>query len=432
MPIYETAPSLILPTHSNARAGEESDLIDAEIVPSRDPLCATTLEHEAACELATGYAPEGTFVGRPRRGWLRRVGRWLRVAIASTWNLASLIGLLAFVAAIPVVQLIALGYMLQAAGRLARGEPWHRSLPGLRLAGRVTAFGLWATLFWLPVWLATDVSYSVQLLRPDSFQASAWRIGASLIASAWVVWVAWAAMRGGRARHFLWPQPVRFAVRIWRPSTWSRAADDLWELTGRLHLVSLWWLGLRAAIGALIWIAIPVSMMIIGLRADELNVAGLVGLIGALSLTWVMLHLPLLQTRLAESNRMAEMFNVREVRRRFRYAPWAITISLTMLLALCIPLWLLRIEATPEQLTWLPSLFFVGLMFPGKLAIGAALGYANRRPLPRHWSLRWSARVFCGVAALSYVGTLYIAQFVAWQGIYVMYFQHAVLVPVAN
>jgi hypothetical protein len=155
-------------------------------------------------------------------------------------------------------------------------------------------------------------------------------------------------------------------------------------------------------------------------------------LVGAISLTWVMLYLPLLQIVMAEKNRFREIFAVREVRRRVRRAPWAIGCSLIMLLALCLPLYLLRIEATPEQLTWLPSLLFVGLMFPAKLALGAALSCGARPGRARHWLLRWSARGLTVAAALIYVGALYVAQLVASQGIYVMYFQHAVLVPVAS
>lgn len=365
---------------------------------------------------------------RRRRAWWR----WLWQTAGFVWNLASLIALLAVIAAVPVLQLASLGYLLRAAANLSRGGAWRSSLPGLRLAGKIATFALWATVLWLPVWLINDLSYSVQLLRPDSPQAANWRSGAFLAAALWVVWTGWAAMRGGRWWHFLWPSPWQFVTRIVRPSTWARAADDLWRLFMRLHIASLWWLGLRAAAGALAWLAVPVSLMIIGLRAQDLEAAPVVGLIGAVVLTWVMLHLPQLQILMAEKNRMAEFLNVREVRRRFRSAPWATACALSALFALCIPLYLLRIEATPEQLTWLPSLFFVGLMFPAKLGLGAAMGAGARRSNPRHWTLRWLARVVSVAAALFYVGALYVAQFIAWQGIYVMYFQHAVLVPVAS
>lgn len=365
---------------------------------------------------------------RPVRWW-----QWPLKFVGFCWDFASLMVLLAVIAAVPIVQLASLGYLLRAAANLSQGGPWRSSFPGLKLAGRLATFALGAGLLWLPVWYVTDLSYSIQLLRPGTSQAANWRVGAFLVAFAWVTWTLWAAMRGGRWWHLLWPAPWRFVKQVWRPSTWSRVADNLWFLFQRAQLVSLWWLGLRAAAGALVWLAIPVSLMIIGLRAHELKGgAALIGLIGAASLTLVMLYLPFLQIMVAEKNRFLAIFQLREVRTRFRSAPLAFAASLTLLLALSIPLYLLRIEATPEQLTWLPSLIFVSLMFPAKLMMGAALGYGARRARPRHWTLRWTARLVCLTSALAYVGALYIAQFVAWQGIYVMYFQHAVLVPVAS
>lgn len=369
---------------------------------------------------------------RRRSIWTSLAWHWPAATLSGVWNLVSLTVLLAVVAAIPIVQLVSLGYLLQAAANLSSGRSWRTALPGIQLAGRIATFAMLTALLWLPVLLVTDLSYSVQLLRPGTSQAVAWRVAAFVVASGWLMWVTWAAMRGGRWWHMLWPRPVRFAKQIWRPATWSKAADDLWALFERTRCAQLWWLGLRAAVGALIWLAIPVSMMIIGLRAEQMEIAPLIGLLGAISLTWVMLFLPFLQILMAERNRFKDIFSVREVRRRFRHAPLAMGLSLILLFALSIPLYLLRIEATPEQLTWLPSLFFVGFMFPSKLALGAAMGYGARRPRPRNFCLRWSARLLCVAASLTYVGALYIAQFIAWEPNYVMYFQHAVLVPVAS
>lgn len=404
--------------------GVEPEVLDASIDA---PAGVDSPAEPAAGQAAIAPAEAGRAAGAHRRWWLAPFA-----AAGFCWNVASLLVMLAVVAAIPIVQLASLGYVLHAAARLSRGEPWGRAVPGLRLAGRLVTFALWAGLLWLPVYLVSDLSYSVQLLRPGSEQAAMWRAGAFAAASLWLVWIGWAAMRGGRWWHVLWPAPWRFVSRIWRPITWSRAADDLLAFFQRLRCVSLWWLGLRAAAGALIWLAIPVSLMIIGLRAQRLEPAALLGLIGALSLAWVMLYLPLLQVVMAERNRFRAIFDVSEVRRRGRRAPWAINSALALLYLLCLPLYLLRIEATPEQLTWLPSLFFVALMFPAKLALGAALGRGARPAEARHWLWRAAARTLGTAAALVYVGSLYIAQFVAWQGIYVMYFQHAVLVPVAS
>lgn len=367
---------------------------------------------------------------QPRWPWYRWPG-WL---VGRAWEGANLIVLLAVVAAMPLVQLASLGYLLNSAALLARRQPWSKAFPGARLAGRMGTFALLSTMLWLPVWLITDLSYSAQLLLPASSTARNWRVAAFLITIVWLAWVTWAAMRGGLLRHFLWPAPVRFMRQVLLPSTWSQASDNLYELVSGLHFARLWWLGARAATGALIWTAIPVSMMIIGQRADELQIAPLVGLVGAVSMIVLLLYLPFLQIQMAVDNRFTSLFAITTVRRRFLFAPWAHAISLLLLCLLCIPLYLLRIEATPAELVWAPSLVFVLFMLPAKVLLGAAMGYASGRqnsvsPRPRHWTLRWSARTVAMISAVVYVGALYVAQLVAGQGALVMYFQHAFLVP---
>jgi hypothetical protein len=299
----------------------------------------------------------------------------------------------------------------------------------LRTAGKLGTFALLAAISWLPIYVLTDLAYSAQLLDPNSLSARSWRIGAFLIAAMWVVHVGWAAMRGGRWWHFFWPAPVKFVRTIWRPAHWSRASDQLYDVVVSLQFPKLWWLGARASAGALLWTCVPVSMMIIGERAQKFDAAPLVGLIGATSMMVIMLYLPLLQVRMAAKNRFTEIFNVFAIRQSFMRAPWFCGLSLFVLCGLAIPLYLLRIEATPRELVWAPSLVFVIFMLPAKLLIGAALGYADKREKLRHWMLRWSAFAVVIVSVMSYVGALYVAQFVAWQGALVMYFQHALLVP---
>ncbi len=396
------------------------------------PILIASATADAAVEASSEPALPGPLKPLSQTRW--RWYRWPDWCVGRVWDGVSLCVLLAVVAAMPIVQLASLGYLLNSAALLARREPWLKAFPGARLAGRLGKFALLATLLWLPVWFITDLSYSAQLLLPASGTARNWRVAAFLTTLAWLTWVAWAAMRGGQLRHFVWPAPMKFLRQIGLPSTWGRASDELYELVGGLQFARLWWLGARAAVGALIWIAVPVSMMIIGQRAEDFQLAPLIGLIGAAAMTILLLYLPFLQIQMAVDNRLASLFAITTVRRRFLFAPWAHALSLLLLCVLCIPLYLLRIEATPAELVWAPSLVFVLFMLPAKVLLGAAMGYASGRQnnsslQPRHWLLRWSARSLALLSALVYVGALYVAQLVAGQGALVMYFQHAFLVP---
>lgn len=91
---------------------------------------------------------------------------------------------------------------------LAARRPWSSALPGLRLAGRLGVFVLLAFLLRLPVAFVHDLSYSAQLLLPNSREASLWRAAAFALTLLWMTHVVWVAMRGGKIRDFLWPEPL--------------------------------------------------------------------------------------------------------------------------------------------------------------------------------------------------------------------------------
>ncbi len=58
------------------------------------------------------------------------------------------------------------------------------------------------------------------------------------------------------------------------------------------------------------------------------------------------------------------------------------------------------------------------------------MGYAARRPAPRHWLLRWTARVPLLPMAAFYVLIVFFTQYTSWNGAWSLYEQHAFLVPV--
>ncbi len=367
-----------------------------------------------------------------KRSWLSTLLRFPFYLAARSLDVLSLLVFLAVLSAIPIVQFVSLGYLLMAGSRLAQQRPWRQCLPGHRLAGKLGVFVLIASLLFLPVLFVDDLAETAKVLEPGSPMAARWQLGALAITVAWLVHIGWAALRGGRWWHLIWPAPFKFLARVWRPSTWSKASDSLYEFVDSLQLPKLWWLGARATVGALLWLVIPVSMMIIGQRAPA-GIAPLIGLIGSLLMAWVMFYLPFLQMLFAKTGSMSSFLAVQQVRQNYRFAPWAHLFALLLLSALAIPLYLLRIENPPAELMWAPSLIFALLMLPTKLVLGWAVGYAEMRQerqlKRRSWWVRYPANVLALVPVGIYVGALFVAQLIAGQGAYVMYFQHAFLVP---
>jgi hypothetical protein len=367
---------------------------------------------------------------RPGERWYVLLGRWIFVRPI---ELASLIVIFAVFAAIPFLQLAVLGYFIEASGRLARGGRWRDALPQLPSFSRV-GLGLLAILLAaLPVRLLSYYAHAGELIEPGNPRSVGYRIAAVAAVFAALTWLLWAWSRGGRLRDYLWPAPLRFLKTAWRPSTWRAAEQRWWNGLVELRLPQRMWLGFRCVAGTLLWLFVPAALLIGAMRNGTTGLAGLIGVIGLLLLFVVLLYLPLLQAEFARTERLRSMFAVRTVRCYFRRAPFACWLGLAVTLLAAVPLYLLKIEATPAEAAWLPSLFFVALMLPAHLVAGWAVGRGVRKPDPRgfwQWLLRWTMRLLSPPLVLFYMLVLYAAQFTAWEGLAVWLQQHAFLLPV--
>jgi hypothetical protein len=370
---------------------------------------------------------------QPRRSFIVRlitsIFSWVGWIAISVWRIASLTILLAIAATIPIVQLASLGYLLEVASRIAKGYPRQRILPGMRIAGEIAAFAMGLFVTWLPVWLTANFAYQAELVEPGSIVAARWRVAAFVLSSLWLVHGLWAIVRGGRWYHFLWPAPVRFFREFFQLKTWRDLEDRLWNYTVGLQIPRLSWLGLRASIGALVWLAVPALLVVIGMQANQQPGRFLLGIVGFFMMWWVLLHLPFLQVHMAKENRLKAIFDLAFVRESFKKAPWAFFFASLFTLALAIPLYLLRIEVIPDELLWLPCLFFVVLTLPAKMLVGWALARGNRSIKRRWWPSRYLAWTLQAVAVPIYILFLYLGSIASWEGPLVVFLQHAFLTP---
>ncbi|WP_236621512.1 DUF4013 domain-containing protein [Rhodopirellula sallentina] len=394
----------------------------------------------------------------PQRGRISRIGvrgwRWCAAAVWNVWCLASLVSLLAVVTAIPLLQLTVLGYLLLVAGRLTSGRSVRDSVPGLAQAGQIGVVLGSLGLASLPIRLLVHWESVAAVIEPDSTSATILRVVAILFSMAATVYLWWAWVRGGRLRHFLWPEPIRFCKQAWRPSLWSDVSDRLWSFIVSLQLPQLFWLGVRGAVGTLIWLFPAMVIMNVTREGNE-AAAGLVGVIALVTLGYILMTLPMLQAHFAAENRFRAIFAWRRVRREVHAAPWSYAgAMLVTLVLLPIPLYLLKIEATPQEITWLPCLVFVAFMLPARIATGLAMRRCRRlylesqssvsqntdadsnahSPRWRRWwntMSRLSVRFAVAPAIVGvYMLVLFASQYTSWDGVDTWIRQHALLVPV--
>jgi len=365
----------------------------------------------------------------PRAGFFTSIGlgiEWLFGAFAL------LIGL-AFLSAVPVLQLLSLGYLLEVSGRVARSGRLRDGFVGFRKAARVGTVVLGGWLLMLPLRFTADYAYTAAILDPDGRTALLVRIGHFALMGALVLHLIFALLRGGRIRDFLNPfNPVFVLLDIGKGNFYARKRDAVWDCIIGLRLPHYAMLGGKGFLGSMLWLLLPVTMLAVS-RAP-LPGMPVVGFLGALLLIPVLVYLPFLQTRSAATGKWGDLFGVLETRHEYRHAPWAFAFAFTVSLLFALPLYLLKIEVVPDEAAWLPGLVFILFIAPARLLAGWALGRARRRLQsdrgPSHWFFRWTGRITFVPVAAFYVLVLSFTPYTSWNGLWSLYEQHAFLVPV--
>jgi hypothetical protein len=403
--------------------------------------------------------------------------RWIsRFGSACEWvfGFFSLAVGLAVLASLPLLQLLSLGYLLEVSGRIARTRRLRAGLIGVRKAARIGSLVLGTWLMLLPLQAVSDYWYSSYLIDAQSEVTRQWRVALLILTALMLLHIVTAWYCGGRLRHFFWPLlapfslflwvgrlllaqvatgafrasfagrvardllrvrplhewfvPAMLVYGIWRGGMWSRCRDAVWDFITSLRLPYYFWLGLRGFLGAMAWLLLPV-MLLIGATSLPPPAGVLLGLIGALLLFLVALYLPFLQAHFAAENRLGAMFQLGRVRADFRRAPVAFWIALLVTLLFALPLYVMMVEVTPREVVFLPSLLFVAFILPARLLTGWAVGRARLRDRPRHFLLRWAARLASLPVAGFYVLIVFFTRYTSWHGVWSLFEQHAFLIP---
>ncbi len=367
---------------------------------------------------------EGPAPTRP--GLLRRACRGIASACEWLFGGLSLVLGLSILAAVPILQFLSLGYLLEASGRVARSGRLRDGLIGFRTAARVGGMVLGCSLVLLPMRLVASLTTSADLIDPGGPVARAWKLGLILLTGLTAIHLILALARGGRLRHLLIPfgNPVWLVRRLRRGGLYPHSRDAVWAFVVAMRLPHYFRVGISGFVGTLIWLVVPATLLAAGRKVP------LLGVLGALAMGVVALSLPFLQAHFAAEGRFKALFEVKAVRERFRRAPWAFAAALTVTLAAAVPLYLLKIEMIPREAAWLPSLVFVAFLFPARIVAGWAYFRSSRREARRHWLFRGMGRLWMLPTAAAYVGVVFLAQYTSWGGLWSLYEQHAFLLPV--
>lgn len=402
------------------------------------------------------------------------------IAKATEWCLGviALVVVLAVLSAIPVLQILTFGYLLECARRVTHTGRFWSGAVGIRKAARVGSLLAGTAICLLPIQYISSVWYAAHILDPDSQTTLTLRITQLTLTILIVPHIIAAWYCGGRLRNFFWPllAPVTLSLwlvrkaadsRLFRPllnntiglisprlvedlcrakplSDWflpavvlrglftgkllTRARDGLYDFLTSLRLPHYFSLGFRGLVGTFIWLAIPLALLI-GVAQLPNELATLSGFLGAIAMSIVLLYVPFAQVQFAHSNQLKSMFDIGQLRYPFRRAPLLHTFSLFVLLALSLPLYVFKIETIPVELLWLPAVIFLLMTWPARVLIAYAYARGFRRVQRRTRWLTWPSRLVQWPLTLTFTLFLFVSQYVAWNGSLSLLEQHVVSIP---
>jgi hypothetical protein len=395
-----------------------------------EPDLTSQNQMEQAVELVDEYA-FGSLPNMPRP--FRHPIRFLAWLVRCLFGIASLILLLAVIAAIPIVNFLALGYLLEVEGRVARTGRLRNAFPLLPFAPRIGAIVLGVGGWLFVVRLVADQAAVATQINPDGSGLGGFKVVFSVLVA---IHLCLALARGGSPSCFLRPiKNLRWFLKRRRDGNyWVMANQHIATFVKGLRLKHHFWLGLRGFAGAFIWLVIPSALLATASRPEGIQV--LITVFGGLCLILVFMWIPFLQARFAAEQRFSAMFELRAIRDLYGYSSmgWLLAVVLTYVLSL--PLYLAKVQLPPSDLIWLITVIFVVSIYPTKVATGwayhralkkraAALTAHSDRPFVLPLIGRGAMLPLVGV----YVFLVFFTQAIGKHGKLALFEHHAFLVP---
>lgn len=341
--------------------------------------------------------------------------------------------LLALMASVPVLNVLALGYLLGMVGRVARTGKLGAALFLAPITARVAGMLLFGALLTFPLRFLAELARDATMLAPWSFTACCWTLLAVAVSLLVTLHVILAMGRGGSWWWFFRPlNNLRWTKARLRDGTYLAQADQtLRTLVIALQPWQHFRLGLFGFAGVYLWMLLPALVFD---QAPAFSGAGRVftSLVGGAALVLLFGWMPFLLTHYAVENRWQAWLDWKGIRQRFRHSPFCWTLSALLLygLSMLVMLYvaLVKNKMPTHEARWDVMIVFMVTLIPAKLFVAWVWQRAGR--VKESWrSWQWFNRALLAFGLGWYVYFIFLAHTGGQLGQSALWQFHSLLLP---
>lgn len=360
---------------------------------------------------------------------LRRPFAAIGWIIKSLFGIGSLIFFLAIIAAIPIVNFVALGYLLEVEARVARTGKLRNAFLLLDVAPRLGSIVLGVWLWLVPLRFLGLLRNDAYWLNPNGKSSQFFEFITPVLATLVGAHLCLALARGGSLPCFFRPiKNVRWMLQRWRSGDyWSIATAGIQDVLARLRLKHHFLLGLKGFVGAFVWLFVP-SLMLAAAQPEQ-PVTIVISLLAGPLMIFILSWVPFMQARFAISGKWRMMFELRAAWRLMAFAPIASFVAVVTTFSLSLPLYLAKVYLLPQDARWIVTLIFIASIYPAKVVTGWAMHRALVRQDWPWFGWRWMTRGLRYLVLALYVFLLFFTPLISEHGKLVLFEHHALLLP---
>ena len=333
-------------------------------------------------------------MGPGRFPGIRKPFRSLFWLIHLGFGTVCLILVLAILAAIPGLNILTLGYLIDPQKRVAESGRLRDGFPLMVLAPRLGVIVFFSILMLAPIRFqavrVSDAAVILGAMHPRVIQMQTF-----LQIMQWIIAIhlMLAICRGGTVGCFL--RPFKNIVWFLRKILTRKGREEMSAGTEQVlqlvRPVQHFWIGLKAFVGAVLWLLIPTSLLVAySAPGRTAPIFGVLSFLGGVLMIPVAAWLPQLQVHQAVTGRFRSIFSVRAARQVIRRAPVSWMLTTVLMYVMTLPLYLTKIKLLPADALLVLTPFFIILIYPARILVAWAYHRGMSRPQVATWPYRWT------------------------------------------